>query len=284
MNNMNRWWRYLVERFMLPAFVPSAFLHVAFLLHYTAPTKLWVDTWTLIIGVITYIGVFLILRFSDELKDKQHDDAYYPDRPVQRGLLTLTEIRRALIIMIIVVLIGNALLFSWKVFFVLIPLAGYMTLMRHEFFMPQFIRSHILIYMVSHQLFVPIFILYYFVSVGRWPSGGADWLFIGVNVLMLMSVEVARKIRPRASENESRDTYSSALGRGWACLFLLILLGVAQSVLVYVHIVPVYSLLLFMIPLLTIGLYYRTDTAWSAHGVLGGTTIISAIWMISAII
>lgn len=277
------WSRYLMERFALPVFLPSAFLHVAFLLQYTAPSRLWTDWRLIIVGTLTYIGIFLILRLSDELKDKSHDDQFYPDRPVQRGLLSLTQIRRGLVLVIVGIIVINLFVFSVKTFLILLLVGGYMTLMRYEFFIPHILRPRILLYLVTHQLFVPLFFCYYFALVGRWPTSNHDGVFLLINLLMLMSIEVARKIRPRVLENASRDTYSAALGRGRASLFLFGLLIVSQGLLVRLGLVHTMTWFLVVLPMLAILLYYVSDSRLAAKAVMGSTTIIIATWMLLAL-
>lgn len=275
-----RWLTYLVERFALPVFLPSAILHTLFLFGYSAPYLIRTDTGLVAVGVLTYLGVFLILRLSDELKDKSHDDQYYPNRPVQRGLLALIDIKHGLVVAIVATVLLNISTGVWLALAVLAVVAGYMTLMRYEFFMPKFLRPRILLYMVTHQLFVPLFFSYYFVVAGRWPSSGADWWFLVANLMIVMALEIARKIRPRDLENSSRDTYSAALGRGRACMFLLVLVGAVNVVLVQLGSIPVVTLWLLLVPAGGVLIYYVHDRRWTAHGVLATVTLTVTTWMI----
>lgn len=277
---ISRWGRYLVERFALPFFIPSAFLHTLFLVHYTAGVHSWIDWRIILIGSLTYVGVFLILRLADELKDKSHDDEYYPNRPVQRGLIALSEVRRALAAVIILVVLINLTVYSWQTFAVLVIVSVYMTLMRYEFFISGILRPRILLYLVTHQLFVPIFFCYYFTLMGRLPTTIHDALFLLANLGMLMSVEVARKIRSASDENASRDTYSAALGRGRSVVFLLGLLFATTALLVYLKLSPVWIWWLVLIPAVVGGWYYFSDRRRATQLLMGTSTILVAMWMI----
>lgn len=283
MSKTLRWVKYLVERFALPVFLPSAVLHTLFLFTYIAPDLKRTDPVLVSIAALTYVGVFLILRLSDELKDKHHDDEYYPGRPVQRGLLTLTDIRRGLVVTIVAVMLINLSTGSWKAILTLGVVGGYMTLMRYEFFMPHILRPRILLYMVTHQLFVPLFFCYYFVLVGRWPTTVSDIWFLAANLMIIMALEIARKVRPRELENASRDTYSAALGRGWASVLLLVLVAAINLILVKLGSIPAVTLWLLLIPASGVLAYAMHDRRWTTYGVMGSVTLTVVSWMIWAL-
>src|SRR5712691_4271597 len=87
-----RFVQYLVERFSLYTVVPACAIQYLFITHYAA-VSLRASEWPRwLAGFATYLGVFLLLRLLDDMKDKRHDDRFYGERPVQRGLISLQEL------------------------------------------------------------------------------------------------------------------------------------------------------------------------------------------------
>ncbi len=84
-----RFIRYLVERFALVTILPALIIHYLFINYYISGTIDISDSKKWLVGFSTFFGFFVCLRLFDELKDKSHDDTYYKQRPVQRGLITL---------------------------------------------------------------------------------------------------------------------------------------------------------------------------------------------------
>jgi hypothetical protein len=271
---------YLVERFSLLTVVPASLLQYLFIAR-QAGSRLDVQDWARwLVGFCTYLGVFLVLRFSDEVKDKAHDDMYYHARPVQRGLISLKELSASLWALVILLTLLNAFFSSAAGFALYLVTMAYLALMRFEFFVPHLLRPRLLLYLITHQLFVPLLAAYVIYHEGGRIGGLADVLVLVLVLLMIMAVEVARKIRPTYLDSTGRDTYSAYLGRPGAVCFLLGVLALAQVLFSVAAGVPPLVGLLLLVPGSACLYYVWKDSKRSAGAVLGATVLLLAVDML----
>lgn len=190
--------------------------------------------------LVAFLGAFVFfaqLRACDEIKDAEDDARWRPERPIPRGLVSLSTI----------VTIGAALslvsiaaaLAYWPP--LLWPLAlvwAWMALMTAEFFVPAWLKARPLAYLVSHMLIMPLIDL--FVTACEWlPRASAPatglWVFLLLSFVNGCILEIGRKIYAPESERPGVETYSRewglerALAVWSACLnvsaLLLVLVG-----------------------------------------------------------
>ena len=93
---------------------------------------------------------------------------------------------------------------------------GYLMLMRVEFFIPEWLKNHHLIYIGSHMVIIPLIDIY---------SSGLDWLlsgasfhiglfwFFGVSFCNGLVLEFGRKLRTPATEEEGVLSYTKFFGQ-----------------------------------------------------------------------
>jgi 4-hydroxybenzoate polyprenyltransferase len=173
---------------------------------------------------------FLQLRIADEFKDFEEDSRYRPYRPVPRGLVSLRELgwvgAAAAAIQF-----GLAL---WLLPALALLLAGvwlYLVLMSKEFFVADWLKSRPVLYMLSHMVIVPLIDLYatacdWWPALG-WPPRGLFW-FVAVSYFNGLVIELGRKIRAPADEEEGVNTYSALWGpRGAVFVWLAAMLATA---------------------------------------------------------
>ncbi len=160
--------------------------------------------------------VLLHLRIFDEHKDFQKDRIAYPDRLLSRGVITLADLRW-LLLGALLLETCLAIYLGWAPFLLWLAVLAWSTLMYVEFFVGSFLNRHLLLYLLTHQLLVPLLALVG-VAARSWDS-----LFSGaVNLLLLLlgvmgatvSYELARKTWSPDRENDHADSYTSAWGRG----------------------------------------------------------------------
>lgn len=167
-----------------------------------------------LLGALTLLGFFFHLRVFDEHKDFTEDSRHYPDRVLQRGLVTLGQLRRlaaaAVLLQVTCVLIrGPAALVAWALAF------GFSLLMLAEFFVGAWLRRHFLVYATSHMLIMPLLALTIFsFTTGRypWQAPGWFWLYAFVGFFVTFNWEVSRKIRAPEEEIEGVDSYTRVFG------------------------------------------------------------------------
>jgi hypothetical protein len=169
-------------------------------------------------GALSALGFFFQMRVADEFKDHDDDARYRPYRPVPRGLISLKTLAW------LALLAGamQALLALWVgpgMLGLLLAVWGFLGLMTREFFVPYFLRARPMAYMLSHMLIVPLIGLYVagfdWLDVGHAPAAGLA-LFLALDFTNGMVLEVGRKVRAPADEEEGVETYSRLWGHDLA--------------------------------------------------------------------
>jgi 4-hydroxybenzoate polyprenyltransferase len=222
---MNRWWIYQKERFPVFAHGPliAAFsaCAVAFssMLRGAAPPQ-----WQ---SYLTAFGVCLLmffqLRIADEFKDREEDARWRPYRPVPRGLVKLSELR---VVFIIAALLQIALVLAhdFRLLLVLAAAWTYFTLMSVEFFCRDWLKARPVVYLLTHMGIMPL--VDFFGTACEWlPRGasapsGLGW-FLTASFFNGIVIEIGRKLRQPADEEEGVETYSRLWGKsGGAAVWL----------------------------------------------------------------
>lgn len=212
----NRWWIYQKERFNLFQYVPLiagfSFCAVSYSSHIRGDGN--INWYAVLIAFISTLAWFMLLRIADEHKDYEDDLKYRPYRPVQRGLVKLSELRNIGIFLGLVQII-LAFIYEIKL---LIPLGIvyiWFTLMSLEFGVPKWLKTHPTIYLISHMVITPL-IDGYGTCCDWVPSGGVP--IIPIVIFMLSSfcdgttLEVGRKIRCEDDEEFGVDSYTHLWG------------------------------------------------------------------------
>jgi 4-hydroxybenzoate polyprenyltransferase len=187
-----------------------------------------------LIGAIVLFCMFFHLRVFDEHKDYGDDLKFHPGRILQRGLITLRDLRRfgaaAILCELVLSLICGipatvaatiAILFS--------------ALMLKEFFVSGWLKRHFLIYAVSHMLIMPLFALFVFsVTTGKfpWEAPGWFWLYSFVGFFVTFNWEISRKIRVPGDEIEGLKSYSKIFGT-YGAAYVVILIRVIDTFMVF---------------------------------------------------
>jgi 4-hydroxybenzoate polyprenyltransferase len=218
----NRWWVYQRERFPIAAHGPliAAFSYsaVSFSALLRGP-----DTFPAVRAVLVAFGTsflfFLQLRMADEFKDFEEDALYRPYRPVQRGLVTLTELG-ILGGLCAVAQLGLALWLDPSLLWLLALVWAYLVLMSKEFFVRDWLKARPIPYLVSHMVILPLVDLYA-TACDWWPKGHAPHgllFFLLASYCNGVVIEIGRKLRAPEDEEKGVNTYSFLWGRPAAVL------------------------------------------------------------------
>jgi 4-hydroxybenzoate polyprenyltransferase len=232
---MNRWVVYQRERFPLVAHTPlvAAFSGSAVCISSLLRGQVVVPpAERLLVAFLTALLFFLQLRITDEFKDAEDDARYRPYRPVPRGLVTLGELR-IIGIGAAAIQLALALWLEPRLVGLLVLAWGYLALMTREFFVPEWLKAHPVIYMTSHMVIVPILDLYatacdWLVAGLRWPPNGLVW-FLLVSFFNGIVIEIGRKMRAPADEEPGVDTYTRLWGSGRAVAAWIAALAVTAA-------------------------------------------------------
>lgn len=227
------------------------------------------------------------LRIFDEFKDFDHDQQFYPERPVPRGLVTLSELKKVGFVVIGLELVLSLYKGTTSILLYLIAF-GYSLLMLKEFFVREWLRGHFTIYVVSHEILaIPLFYYIYSLNLSSFTELLNPVLLTHAifQTAILFSLEVTRKIRPKALEIASRDTYTARYGILGAAVLLIFLATVAvvskslagNALLSQTpKTTPLLDMFFFALLFLSIINFVRLPTKFSAKTVLL-TTVIFAL-------
>jgi 4-hydroxybenzoate polyprenyltransferase len=205
-------------------FLARALTHPGEPMHYTAHSLL---------GALTLFCFFLHLRVFDEHKDFDEDNKYYSDRILQRGIITLRDLKILGGIAITIEVILSAIR-GISALVALVIALSFSVLMLKEFFIRSWIRRHFLLYAMTHMLIMPLLaLLVYSFSTDRfpWEAPGWFWVYAVVGLLVTFNWEVSRKIRAPEQEIDGVDSYTRTFGT-YGAAYLVLLIRVVDTALV----------------------------------------------------
>jgi 4-hydroxybenzoate polyprenyltransferase len=227
---MNRWWIYQKERFPLLAHGPLIAAFSACAVAFSsmlrgAPPPEW-QSYLTAFGVC--LLMFFQLRIADEFKDRDEDARWRPYRPVPRGLVKLSELRLVFVIAAMMQ-IALVLFHDVRLLLVLAVAWAYFTLMSVEFFCRDWLKARPVVYLLTHMGIMPL--VDFFGTACEWlPRGasapsGLGW-FLAASFFNGIVIEIGRKLRQPADEEQGVETYSALWGKtGGAAVWLAAMLG-----------------------------------------------------------
>lgn len=182
------------------------------------------DRWSFL-GMLMLVCFFFHIRVFDEHKDYEEDCRHYPHRVLQSGRITLRHLKIAGGIAIATELIlcalrGPQALTAWAIAF------GFSLLMLKEFFAPEALKRHFLLYATSHMLIMPLLaLLVYAFATLRWPWTAPPWFWVYafVGFFVTFNWEVSRKIRAPEQEIDGVDSYTKIFGTYGAAYVVLLI-------------------------------------------------------------
>ena len=180
--------------------------------------------WRDIPGSVALWCFFLTLRIADEHKDFAADSVAHPHRVLQRGLITLPQLRVigacAVIVQLVTCVwldggIGRATV-AW------LAAMTWSALMAREFFAREWLRPRLMVYALSHMLVMPLVALWIAAMAAPGALGTRPvTAFAVLSLLAGLAFEIARKIRAPEVEHPLADSYTQSLGIAMACIVLL---------------------------------------------------------------
>lgn len=227
---VNRWWVYQKERFpvlkhgLLIAVFSISAVSYSVLLHGRKMPSIG----SIIVAFVSVFMFFLQMRIADEFKDFEDDARYRPYRPVPRGLVSLRELGW-LGVATAIIQLGLALWLAPPLALLLVLVWVYFALMCKEFFVRDWLKRHLLAYMLSHLVYVPLINLYAtacdWIVAGNVASASILW-FLAASFFNGTAIEIGRKIRAPKDEELGVETYSAIWGMRNAVVAWMGVLGV----------------------------------------------------------
>ena len=189
-----------------------------------------------IAGIVAVLCFFFHIRVFDEHKDFEDDSRYFPHRVLQRGVVTLAELRVVAAVAIAIEVIvsvarGIPAVTGWLIAF------GFSLLMLKEFFVREWLKRHFVAYALSHMLLMPLLSLWIFsLAVQRfpWEAPPVYLLYAMVGFFVTLNWEVSRKIRAPEQEIEGVETYTKIFGTYGAAWLVLLIRLVDTALVAYV--------------------------------------------------
>ena len=204
---------YLRERFPLGLTSLHALATAALVVGISAGTASFGDTAksALLIGGSFFFFMFR-MRVTDEFKDRRHDDKNYPNRPVQRGLVSTHDLLSLGMLALTIELVcawyagaltGNYWAIGWH-----LGILVYSVLTHFEFFNRAFLDRHFNFTFAIHQV---IFVLYPAWGFAIWGTQITIRSLLGAAafVAFMAAMEVVRKYEVRLDPQGQpvQDTY-----------------------------------------------------------------------------
>lgn len=168
------------------------------------------------LGAIAFTGHLFILRVFDEHKDFEVDSINHPERALQRGLITLAQLKYIAIFFAGLSLAwsllynsnSNTSIITWSIMMV------YSLFMAKEFFIGEWLSKRLVLYAISHMLVSPL-MMFWILSSGSNsinPNNPVTLVTLLLCLLSGFSYELTRKCRGPEEEKESLDSYTKIMG------------------------------------------------------------------------
>jgi len=208
---MTRWLTYFKERFPLPVYLILACgltLSGLFLDHGRFG---WHGFLLSFFGLLLF---FFQLRLMDEIKDYEKDVIAHPERPLPRGLVSVTEASRVIAVLMLGMLLyalASGFLANWTACLSYLAITGYLWLMYREFYTGGWLDERPFLYALTHQV-ITLFVAVFAVAVTR-PQLALEpqTLYLGGMIIgAFLCYEVCRKLDPQA--HPVLKTYLSVYG------------------------------------------------------------------------
>lgn len=228
-----RFHAYLMERFpIVIVFLYSVLLTIFCARYFSASLT---SASVIVVGLTIFL-FFLRTRLIDEIKDLEHDNKHYPQRPIQRGLVTPKELRiTAWGIVIVEVVLQSVAASSLTVFLTYVAFLIFTFFMSVDFYIRDVLESRFwLLVSVHHLVFVLIAIYTGSMITGSifLPLTVMDLWFVAAVLLPPLIFEIGRKLQPRKSAGKNKhanDTYASRWGEQNALSVIVLLLTLFGS-------------------------------------------------------
>ncbi len=163
-------------------------------------------------GTWIVLSLLLLLRVLDEHKDFVSDSVAHPERLLQKGVLSLNDLKwLASFFCIVSLLLVLSFEVNLPIVFSLCALIAWIYLMYKEFFLKEWLSQKLFLYSVSH-LFVSPFIIYFCACLVGTQNSQTIFYTMAVSFFSAFSYEVARKIKGKNEVNLLESNYVNSYG------------------------------------------------------------------------
>lgn len=251
-----KYFQWAKERFPIPAvlILSASMFYLSYFYVNIFKNQGPINSFESVLGVLVVFFVMLHLRVFDEHKDYDKDKIAHPDRVLSKGIITLKDLKLLLAFSIVIEIafsfyIGTMQLVVWFV------IMCWSLLMLFEFFCPEFLNKRMGLYLITHQLLIPIIAIFGFSQRYNFletSSQDLKWIIIFLIYVMFVSItyEIGRKTWSEDREHEHADSYTKVWGRTGTVIINQVFAIVGSALLMYIYITfkisMIYMILLFV--------------------------------------
>ncbi len=187
---------------------------------------------SLVIALLGSIMYLLHIRILDEYRDYDHDTIHHKERPIQQGIITLSELQ-ILDTVLVITLGAIGLMYGIGTSIFIILMLAYSYIAGKEFFMGDRFKKYFFLYnsanllqMILMQCFV------YSIFTATFPTSSLVYLHFLFITLGTVIFELIRKIKNPGDDGTGKDTYSWHLGFAFSLYsyVVMLLLGLIVTI------------------------------------------------------
>ncbi|MEV6563763.1 UbiA family prenyltransferase [Streptomyces kronopolitis] len=186
----------------------------------------WAPSWSTAIRAVSVVLALLFARMVDEQKDLDYDRRHHPDRPLVTGAITVAELRGAMALIAVLVVVLNTLVSAVSVLLILLDLGYMLFLVALERRSPRIGEGLLVNLLVSYPVQLGLSV-YLYLSLLTSGAIDGDWRAVPLLAMFacaFLQFEFARKTEWR--RDPRARLYSEVLGpRGSAAVSLVLAVG-----------------------------------------------------------
>lgn len=257
-SKLSRWFTFTMERFPLFDHTLMIVLFVGGHLVLVRANEGSIDYTSATLVFLAIFAFFFKMRLYDEIKDYELDCEINPTRPLPRGLLNLSDMKKGIVTCIILELLFFSPLGVNAITCLSIAIL-YSLLMYKEFFIPKIIRPHLTTYAVIHTVVtVPMGISIFSAMTKRLPNDldRTYFLFVLCSWFVFNIFEFGRKTFTTEEERNAVESYSKIFTRHGAVALVVSMSFLALYMLYNIQEALSYAQLILSALLCLIGLVF----------------------------
>ena len=186
-----------------------------------------------VLGFVSVYFLFFTLRVIDEHKDYDVDCLNHHDRVLQKGLVSLGQLKNIAIVGVIFQA-GYSFSVSALTFYCWLITFGFALLMAKDFFIGRYLHKHLFVMMFTHAPVTPLAIIWMMSMSGEIQFSSITISFILTCLSCGIAFEISRKIKTPEDEVKTVDSYSQVVGYKLASVYSLFSLLISTVLLCFI--------------------------------------------------
>ena len=267
MKNSAMLFKYLLKRFQIIPLLALVITDMMVIDRLTSNRE--IPFWRFFFSFVFVLAYLFHNRVADDKRDFEFDMEYYPDRDLQKGIISISFLERASFLMIGLMITISVSMGQLSIMFFL-PLLFYTILAKKDFFFPDnFKIKYLFTYNIINMLQILLLQIFIYVSILDDLILDNILLFHILLVFTLsIQVEITRKTKPNTSRGN--ELYSDRLGmKGAIMLWMFFGVGsmaISSTICVLLGIniknILFYEAIIFIICFISGFIYLKNPTSF----------------------